>query len=191
MFLAGGTAEDGTRLLSAEAIAAMRSPQVTVPGAPTRGARQWGLGFMLFDWNGTPAIGHDGGTIGQAAMWRIVPDHDLVVAMNVTGVRMPARPVPPEATAPEPGPAEYAGRYAFPLQSYEVAVADNGFDITLTPHGLPAEMGFPARTVRYVKLSGDTYIAVEKDEGTYPTLTFVDGGRYLHNSRAARRLLDE
>jgi CubicO group peptidase (beta-lactamase class C family) len=210
MFLAGGTAEDGTRLLSADAIAAMRSPQVTVPGVPTRGARQWGLGFMLFDWNGTPVIGHDGGTIGQAAMWRILPDHDLVIAMNVnggnagpffdelldsvvadlTGVRVPARPTPPETPTSGPGPAEYAGRYTFPLQSYEVVVADNGFDITLTPQGIAAEMGYPARTVRYVKPSGDTYIATELDEGTYPTLTFVDGGRYLHNSRAARRIVE-
>jgi CubicO group peptidase (beta-lactamase class C family) len=210
MFLAGGTAQDGTRLLSGEAIAAMRSPQVTVPGTPTRGARQWGLGFMLFDWNGTSVIGHDGGTIGQAALWRILPDHDLVIAMNVnggnagpffdelldsvvaelTGVRVPARPVPPQAPTPEPGPAEYAGRYAFPLQAYEVVVADNGFDITLTPKGIAAELGYPPKTVRYVKLSGDTYIATEPDEGAYPTLTFVDGGRYVHNSRAARRLLD-
>jgi CubicO group peptidase (beta-lactamase class C family) len=210
MFLAGGTAEDGTRLLSSEAIAAMRSPQVTVPGIRTRGARQWGLGFMLFDWNGTPVIGHDGGTIGQETVWRVLPDHDLVIAMNVNGgnagaffgelldsvvaevagVRVPESPVPPAAPAAEPGPAGYAGRYAFPLGAYDVVVADNGFDITLTPQGIRAEVGYPPKTVRYVRLSGDTYIATEPDEGVYLTLTFVDGGRYLHNSRAARRVAD-
>src|SRR6266511_2520938 len=45
MFLASGVAADGVRLLSGDAIAAMRSPQVALPGVPLRGAGHWGLGL--------------------------------------------------------------------------------------------------------------------------------------------------
>jgi CubicO group peptidase (beta-lactamase class C family) len=84
LFLAGGVTADGTRLLSADAIAAMRTPEVEMPGRAARPVQQ-GLGPALFDWSGTVLFGHDGGTIGQMTVWRVAPDHDLVVAANAIG----------------------------------------------------------------------------------------------------------
>src|SRR6266508_1113546 len=202
----------GVRLLSGDAIAAMRSPQVALPGVPLRGAGHWGLGFMLFDWDGTPAIGHDGGTLGQSAMWRVMPDRQLVVAATanggaapaffddlldpivgeLTGVTVPLRPVPPSepARSAVPIPQAYAGRYAYPMVTYDVALADGGVDITATPQGLAAQAGMPTKTDRYVPLAGGTFIAAEPEDGRHATVTFVDGGRYLYDGRAASRVTD-
>lgn len=68
MFLASGVAAAGARLLSPDAVAAMTSPQITLPGVPVRGAGHRGLGPVVFDWAGTAVIGHDGGTVGQATL---------------------------------------------------------------------------------------------------------------------------
>jgi hypothetical protein len=41
----------------------------------------WGLGWILFDWDGLKLIGHDGGTLGQQAYLRIVPEENFAVAL--------------------------------------------------------------------------------------------------------------
>ncbi|XVV11028.1 serine hydrolase domain-containing protein [Actinoplanes sp. CA-131856] len=180
--------------------------QLDLPGVPERGARQRGLGPILYDWDGTAAVGHDGETMGQATQWRVVPGHELVVAMSVnsssyrgffdemldrivgelTGLTVPARPAPSIRDA-RPGPEQFAGRYHYPLATYDVAVAEDGFDVTSTPHGLAAEFGDAVSTDRYVALDGDTFITTEPDDGSHSTLTFLDGGRYLYGGRVARR----
>ncbi|MFG1991742.1 serine hydrolase domain-containing protein [Actinoplanes sp. NPDC048988] len=186
--------------------AAMTTAQLDLPGVPERGARHRGLGPVLYDWDGTTAIGHDGDTMGQATQWRVVPDHELVVAIcansasyrglfdevldrivhELTGLRIPARPVPP-ATPPRPGPERFAGRYRFPLATYDVVATDDGFDVTSTPRGLSAELGEGKTTERYVGLDGDTFITAEPVDGDHSTLTFLDGGRYLYGGRVAVR----
>jgi CubicO group peptidase (beta-lactamase class C family) len=206
-FLDGGVTGDGTRLLSAEALAAMMSPQVEVPGVPLRGIGHRGLGFVLGDWGGTRVLGHDGGTLGQHAMWRVLPEHGLVVAASanggavqvffdelldglvaeLTGVVVPPRPTPPAEPATVPDLDRYAGRYTYPLLSYGVVAADGGLDVTTTPTSFSAELD-PPRTRRFVPLADDTVIAAEPQDGIHQTLTFLADGRYLHgNGRAALR----
>jgi CubicO group peptidase (beta-lactamase class C family) len=208
LFLSGGTGPDGARLLTADALGAMLAPQVTPPGVPTRGAHRWGLGIALFDWDGMPVIGHDGGTIGQSTLWRVVPEHRVVIAVTanggaaeaffddvvdpvvheLTGVRVPARPTPPATPSTVPIPAAYAGRYTSPLSSCEVTVDGRVLVVTAAPQGIAAEPDPTPRTDRYVRLAGDTFIAVEPADGTYATITFVAGGRYLHSGRALARV---
>jgi CubicO group peptidase (beta-lactamase class C family) len=99
MHLNKGVAADGTRVLSADSVAAMQQVEVTLPPLGLMGDH-WGLSWELFDldgeesssggavpWHGgLPAphgaprprtarrvFGHDGGTIGQNAFLRIVP----------------------------------------------------------------------------------------------------------------------
>jgi CubicO group peptidase (beta-lactamase class C family) len=207
MFLADGVAADGTRVLPAGTFAAMCEPQVTLPRISDRSAARWGLGFMLFDWDGVPVVGHDGGTIGQSTCWRVVPDRDVVVAITVNGgsagafiddvlaavladtagIRVPARPLPP--TEPVPfTPDGYAGTFEGPLGIFEVAVADGGLDITVVPKGLAAEVGEKPKTARYVALGDDRFIAAEPDEGVHPVLAFIEGGRYVFTTRAVPRV---
>ncbi|WP_246268030.1 serine hydrolase domain-containing protein [Nonomuraea typhae] len=206
MVLAGGLAEDGTRVLSAGSVAAMREPQIEVPTVPGLFASAWGLGFELFDWG---AIGHDGGTIGQSTFWRIVPGSDVVLAMTgnggdvmgliedlamavlreTTGLDIPGLPLPPaEPVAVDAAP--YTGTFAGPMVSMEVAAADGGLEITLIPGETALNMGMSRTTKRYVHLGDHDFVAEEAEGGMHATVTFVmrDGvAAYLHNSRAVAR----
>lgn len=85
MHLAGGTAPDGTRVLSAEAVALMRRRVVDSPDKWTVSADGWGLGWTLYDWSGTPGFGHDGASIGQYAYLRVVPGANVAIALCTNG----------------------------------------------------------------------------------------------------------
>jgi len=85
MLLADGVAADGTRVVPAGTFDEMCRPQVALPRLGGRYPAAWGLGLMLFDWDGTPVVGHDGSTPGQSTTWRIVPDRGLVLAIHENG----------------------------------------------------------------------------------------------------------
>ncbi|MEV0753672.1 serine hydrolase [Streptosporangium sp. NPDC050280] len=63
---------------------AMWEPQVDIPNPYTLG-RQWGLGWILDEWQGHRIISHGGNTIGQAAMLWAVPDSETVVCALANG----------------------------------------------------------------------------------------------------------
>ncbi|GGO32214.1 hypothetical protein GCM10011576_62260 [Micromonospora parathelypteridis] len=85
MHLDGGLAADGTRLLSAEAVAAMGHREVDVPDKWTVSADGWGLGWTLYDWNGIAGYGHDGAAIGQYAYLRVVPQAGVALVLMTNG----------------------------------------------------------------------------------------------------------
>lgn len=125
-----GRAPAGTQLLSVAAVKQMQEPQVEVPDRYTLGDR-WGLGWILFDWDGHPAYGHDGSTFGQRAYLRILPESRLAICLLTNGgnahaayrtllrevaAELAGVTVPPMPTAPETPPdldlAPYAGHFA-------------------------------------------------------------------------------
>ncbi len=63
---------------------AMWEPQVDVPNPHTLG-RQWGIGWILDEWDGRRVISHGGNTIGQAAMLWAVPGTGTVVCVLANG----------------------------------------------------------------------------------------------------------
>ncbi|GIJ46257.1 hypothetical protein Val02_31430 [Virgisporangium aliadipatigenens] len=85
LHLDGGLAPDGTRLLSAGAVAAMGHREVDVPDKWTVSADGWGLGWTLYDWDGHPGYGHDGAAIGQYAYLRVVPHADAALVLMTNG----------------------------------------------------------------------------------------------------------
>ncbi|MEU6676905.1 serine hydrolase domain-containing protein [Streptomyces sp. NPDC046925] len=85
MHLAGGTAPDGTRVLSADAVARMQRREVDVPDKWTVSADGWGLGWTLYDWEGIPGYGHDGASIGQYGYLRVVPEAGVAVVLLTNG----------------------------------------------------------------------------------------------------------
>ncbi|MET7327181.1 serine hydrolase domain-containing protein [Nonomuraea sp. NPDC005650] len=91
MHLAGGLAPDGTRVVPADAVAAMQRREVDVPDKWTVSADGWGLGWTLYDWDGVFGYGHDGAAIGQYAYLRVVPQAGVAVALMTNGGG--ARPV--------------------------------------------------------------------------------------------------
>ncbi|MFH8975814.1 serine hydrolase domain-containing protein [Streptomyces sp. NPDC017890] len=85
MHLDGGTAPDGTRVLSAESVGAMQRRTVDSPDKWTVSADGWGLGWTLYDWNGVRGFGHDGATIGQYGFLRVVPEAGVAVVLLTNG----------------------------------------------------------------------------------------------------------
>ncbi|MDP9867678.1 MULTISPECIES: serine hydrolase [Streptosporangium] len=63
---------------------AMWEPQVDIPNPYTLG-KQWGIGWILDEWQGHRIISHGGNTIGQAAMLWAVPDSGTVVCVLANG----------------------------------------------------------------------------------------------------------
>lgn len=84
MHMSGGVADDGTRVLSAENVAAMQQQEVLLPDPYTLGD-SWGIGWIRYDWNGHRAYGHDGNVIGQSAFLRILPEAGIAVTLLTNG----------------------------------------------------------------------------------------------------------
>ncbi|MCJ8012358.1 beta-lactamase family protein [Paenibacillus sp. KQZ6P-2] len=85
MYLKGGVAPDGTRVLTSETVADMHRLEAETPDKWTSHNEGWGLGWMIYDWNGVPVFGHDGATIGQNGYLRIVPGRGVAVALLTNG----------------------------------------------------------------------------------------------------------
>jgi CubicO group peptidase (beta-lactamase class C family) len=171
LHLDGGLAADGTRLLSAEAVAAMQTRQIDLVDDSVLGDG-WGLGWILDRWGGHTVIGHDGNSIGQNAFLRIVPEQRFGfclqtnvesalglyrdLATELFGARLGAGPRPdPEqlASTAVADPSRYAGVYERAGVRLEVtATGDSGlaasFVVTRTGpdvEALPPMDGLPLR----------------------------------------------
>ncbi|MPZ26741.1 MAG: serine hydrolase [Micromonosporaceae bacterium] len=205
LHLAGGRTADGTELLSADSVAAMQAEQVRLPdrAAP---ADSWGLGWCRWGWNGTRLFGHDGGTIGQRAFLRVLPDHDLAVALltnggfapdlyqtlvrevvrELTGVEMSEPVAPP----PEPPPvdiAPHAGAYQRSGLRYEVWQADRP-RVRATSLQEVAGLDQPPREFELVPVPEGGFVLRPDGAETWERLSFYrlpDGTPYLHHGLRA------
>jgi CubicO group peptidase (beta-lactamase class C family) len=203
LHLADGVAADGTRVLSAESAQAMRTPQVEVPDQYTLGSH-WGLGWILMTWDGRPVYGHDGGTIGQTAFLRIVPDAGIAICLltngghtqdlfrdlfaeilaETAGLQMPTRLEPP-ATPPSIDLARYAGVYKREGIELTFAPADDRLVLTLKSFGpLAQALGDhedPKADV--LPVADDLFVARLPDDTSWTPVVFfrLDGGsEYVH-----------
>jgi CubicO group peptidase (beta-lactamase class C family) len=207
----------GAQIVSTESVRAMQVPQVDVPsGGDGLFSRKWGLGWSIFDWGGRTVIGHDGGTIGQAAFLRVVPDTGVAVALltnggrpmalyrdlfgallaEVAGVEMPEQPVPPEPPLPV-DPEAYAGVYEREGASIRVAARDGGIVAIQTVTGLGSELTpEPFELPLHLAAEGDDRFLTQHPSapGLWLPVRFVtlaDGTRVLHiGGRATPRVGD-
>jgi len=214
MHLAGGVTADGSRVLSAGSVAAMQATQVAVPRLGGMGTH-WGLGWEIFETPEGRVIGHDGGTIGQAAFLRVVPEAGVAVACltnggnvfglytdvvervirDLTGIQLPQRPVPP--AEPEPFDAtRYLGRYSDTIYDVVVSQAEDGTVwLDRTPKDIIAEIGEKPFRTQLVRLADDSLISVESTYGVHLTHAFIgDAGdgraKYIHYGRVIARAAD-
>lgn len=81
MHLDGGAAPDGTRIVAAEAVAAMQRRESTPVDRWSVSADHWGLGWSLYDQPGFRGFGHDGSAVSQHAMLRVFPEQGVAVAL--------------------------------------------------------------------------------------------------------------
>ena len=75
--LGDGTARDGTRLLSSEMLARMKTPTADMVGSAL--GDHVGISWLLRDVEGVRIVGHGGTTIGQYSEFTMVPEKDFAV----------------------------------------------------------------------------------------------------------------
>ena len=210
--LNGGTAPNGTEVLSAAGVKTMQEIQVQLPKLALMG-QAWGLGWEVIQIDGPTVIGHDGGTIGQSAFLRVVPEAGVAVALltnggdpvrtyrevvghvlrELAGVELPALPTPPENAQPVDA-SRYVGTYSCDVTDYVVSQDEAGrVWLDETPKGILAEIGAQPERVELAHYEGDTLIRLEPVQGLYMLMAFVgedaDGNAlYVHTGRATRRL---
>ncbi|WP_020392855.1 serine hydrolase domain-containing protein [Kribbella catacumbae] len=211
MHLDSGTAADGTAVLSPASVKAMQESQVNLPALGMMGD-SWGLGWELFDWNGTTVIGHDGGTIGQNAFLRVVPEHGLAVTLLTNGgdviglyetvlghvvkelaaLDLPALPTPPATHVPVDA-NRVLGTYSCDVADLTVRQDEDGkFWLDQTPKGIFAELGPAPEPVELVGRSEESLIALKAENGIHTPFIFLgneSAGRalFIHSGRAIRR----
>ncbi|MCP2243882.1 serine hydrolase domain-containing protein [Lentzea aerocolonigenes] len=203
----------GKDVLSPESVRAMQETQVQVPDLALMGDA-WGLGWELFHYPQATVIGHDGGTIGQNAFLRLVPEHGVAVALltnggktvdlyqaifrhvlrELTGVELPAMPEP----VPQPDRVDgerFTGVYVSSVGERVVTQdADGRIWMEVIPKGIMAELSpESAGKTELVPWRDDTLVAAEPVHGIHMPHAFVgdDGhGRalFLHTGRADRRV---
>jgi CubicO group peptidase (beta-lactamase class C family) len=204
---------NGAGVLSEASAAAMRQVQVKVPDLALMGDA-WGLGWELFHYPQGTVIGHDGGTIGQNAFLRLVPEHGVAIALltnggktidlyeavfrhvlrELTGVELPAMPVPATEPARLDG-KRFTGVYVSSVGERVVTQDEDGrIWMELIPKGIMAELSpESAGRTELVSWRDDTLVAAEPVHGIHMPHAFVgdDGeGRalFLHTGRADRRV---
>ncbi len=208
----GGVAVGGARVLSEASVRAMQQSQFDLPRVPGEGAAHWGLGWMLFDWDGRRVIGHDGGTIGQLSSLRILPEERFTVAVltNTTptggllgsrvmrwlfeetlGIEMPARPKPPESPV-EMDVRPYAGVYERLGLRVDIAEKDGQLSAKYTGSGALSDLQIDQPPYDLIPVEHGLFVERNPYTGTYAPVTFsgFENGRprFIEATRVARRV---
>ena len=158
MHLDDGRGPDGAQLLSPASVKQMQEPQIDVPDRWTLGDK-WGIGWILFDWDGHRVYGHDGNTVGQSAYLRVLPEQRIAVCLltnggtpgpafrklvtevfaATAGVTVPPMPAVPDSPA-DVDLANYEGEYRrLNVQADIARNDDGGLTVTLRQTGPLAE----------------------------------------------------
>ncbi|MER6826050.1 serine hydrolase [Streptosporangium sp. NPDC000563] len=179
---------------------AMWEPQVDIPNPYTLG-RQWGLGWILDEWQGQRIISHGGNTIGQAAMLWAVPDSETVVCVLANGGHTAAfhhalatelfdellgLAVPPVLGPPavpfEADVERYAGVYERAGSRMTLTVRDGRLSLHIEATGALAGLKQP---MEFGLVAVDDVTFVGRPEGEPQWLSAVfyelpDGSPYIH-----------
>lgn len=204
--LADGRGATEAQLLPPQLSVAMREREIDLP-AGWPGA-EWGLGWIRYDWNGLLAVGHDGGTIGQRALLRLVPERGIAIAVltnSTTGALMARRVVRevmarldvavPEMPAPLAMPLEptaltrHVGTYSRLGETIKVHLS--GTSLSATVRSGVSDVAPPVSTeVSLEPIDGNRFLLRTHGE---PDALFVFGGEqgrsdWLYNGRINHRV---
>ncbi|MER5623276.1 serine hydrolase [Streptosporangium sp. NPDC002544] len=179
---------------------AMWEPQVDIPNPHTLG-KQWGLGWILDEWQGRRIISHGGNTIGQAAMLWAVPDTETVVCVLANGGHTAAfqhalatelfdellgLAVPPVLGPPaepfETDVERYAGVYERAGSRMTLTVRDGRLSLYGEATGALAELQ-PPMEFDLVPVDDVTFVGRMEGEPQWLSAVFyelADGSPYIH-----------
>jgi CubicO group peptidase (beta-lactamase class C family) len=141
--------ERGRELLSEDATTAMWEEQLPIPEQ----LGGIGLSWRVATWDGTRVLAHDGGTVGQIAKLRLLPDHGFALCLltnsangdalaerllpevfpELVGVTVPELPLPDPAVSVT-GLERHAGRYSRRGVDFDVEPGDGELRVTIRPH---------------------------------------------------------
>jgi hypothetical protein len=164
----------------------------------------------VYTWDGRTVIGHDGGTIGQTAFLRIVPDAGVAFVLltngggpyalfqdlcadaltEAAGLEMPPAVTPPLAPQ-EVDPARYTGIYEREGSRVEVVERDGGIVGIQTMTGPAAAMTPEPFETPFVAFdaSRDLFLTQHPAAAdmwlTVKFLTLSDGSRCIHTGGRA------
>ncbi|HIV58148.1 MAG TPA: serine hydrolase [Candidatus Stackebrandtia faecavium] len=214
MYLADGRTNAGEQLLPSAIVAGMQRQQIPVPKRQPWSLR-YGLAWALYDYGGANVIGHDGHTIGQSALLRIVPDRKVAVALLMNGgytdklghavlegvlkdlaeVEVPRPYEQPVQVLPIEDPRRYVGKYENRVLWVTVSHEDGRLWADSAARGDVAEAdgSVQAEHQELVRIDGDTFAVLDEDGSVETTCVFVgedhDGrAKFLHNHRAVARV---
>ncbi|WP_371783621.1 serine hydrolase domain-containing protein [Streptosporangium subroseum] len=179
---------------------AMWEPQVDIPN-PYAIGKQWGLGWILDEWQGRRIILHGGNTIGQAAMLWAVPETDTVVCVLANGGHTAAfhhalatelfaelidLAVPPVLGPPdepfETDVERYAGVYERAGSRMTLTVRDGRLSLYNEATGALAGM-HPPMEFDLVPVDDVTFVGRPEGEPQWLSAVFyelADGSPYVH-----------
>lgn len=211
MHLSGGVNQAGEQVLSRESVAAMADRHAELPDKHTLGD-SWGLGWIRYDWDGHRLIGHDGATLGQGAVLRMLPEQGLAVTLltnggdvraltqdivgqvfsELAGVLMP-EPLGPPAEPLEVDISSHVGTYERASIRTEVRVENGAPVMRTTVTGPLAELlAEVEQEYEVVPLEPDLFVVRTAGSKMWTPLTFYrlpSGDRYLHfGGRATRQV---
>ena len=163
-FHLGDGTSDGERILSAELLAQMQTPQQPFLGQPGTAI---GMPWVIVDLAGQRFVQHDGGTFGQGAMLLLAPDRGFAIAVLTNALpggayvgqaalleaftryigldlerAAMATPAanPPPAAAPPPDLDQYVGRYEAPDTVVELVVENGALVLNYELRPLPEQV---------------------------------------------------
>jgi CubicO group peptidase (beta-lactamase class C family) len=195
LHLDGGVAPDGTRLLNSELVTAMQQPQRPIPGLMSDRGDEIGLPWRMKRWSGgRRIIGHDGGTIGQAAFLRIDPQARVAVCLLTNSPEAErlfrrlfceifaeyAGVNGPDAPEPAAGPVhadlgQHAGRYERTSRRLDVTVRDERLHVVSSMTGDRAALdnnGPEEFTLHAADSTGNNFVFRRHDRQPWEPLIF-------------------
>ncbi|MGW0481841.1 MULTISPECIES: serine hydrolase [Nonomuraea] len=179
---------------------AMWEPQIDIPNPHTLG-KQWGIGWILDEWDGHRVISHGGNTIGQHAMLWVVPSTGTVVAVvangghsgafthavatelfaELDGITVPPTLGPP-ATPVEVDASRYAGVYERAGARMTISEREGGLQLRIEATGPLAELQEPVE-LGLVPVDATTFVGRRDGDPDWMSAVFYelpDGSPYVH-----------
>jgi len=187
---------------------ALWEPQVDIPNPHTLG-RQWGIGWILDEWDGRLVVSHGGNTIGQHAMLWMLPDTGTIACVTANGghsgafgravatelfAELDGLSVPPKP-GPPPSPVEvdagpYAGVYERAGARITMTAREDGLRMLLEATGPLAALQRP-REMDLVPIDATTFVGRPDGDPDWLSAVFyrlADGSPYVHlGARATPR----
>jgi CubicO group peptidase (beta-lactamase class C family) len=171
--------EDGLGVVTPASVKAMQQRQALMPGETDIGI---GLGWLVRDIDGVRTVGHNGGTLGQAAFLTTFPDQGVAIALltngptggqvwqdvaaHVTGELglpslKPRYPTPP-ADPLDLDLSKYTGRYERRAVHSTVSLDDGKLVLTMEYVGVEYDLR-PPPPVPIVPVNAQTFVALGPD----------------------------